>query len=237
MGIRYAVKQRIEAFVISLAVHLIKVLIGQIAQPRHKGIAQQITQSKDVFREAVRIRVVFPQSQDRVVFQKAIEHIKRLARRAGYYPRAEHRILVGGVGVHGYRSLVIAKIARVIRGKQGALLDTKALAIGRGSNAFSPNPADGQLMMEIDQRGIGGFDGVLAQKSAGHMLEHIHSDTFRALAHRSDAEIRAMSNQRCQQGGIETLGAWFVSAERPERSREVRLVIDFAQQIFDPDAP
>jgi len=34
MGIRYAVKQRIEAFVISLAVHLIKVLIGQIAQPR-----------------------------------------------------------------------------------------------------------------------------------------------------------------------------------------------------------
>jgi hypothetical protein len=40
MGIRYAMKQRIEASVISLAVHLIKVLIGQIAQPRHKGIAQ-----------------------------------------------------------------------------------------------------------------------------------------------------------------------------------------------------
>jgi hypothetical protein len=71
------------------------------------------------------------------------------------------------VGVHGYRSLVIAKIPRVIRGKQGALLDTKALAIGRGSNAFSPNAADGKLMMEIDQRGIGGFDGVLAQKPAG----------------------------------------------------------------------
>jgi hypothetical protein len=69
------------------------------------------------------------------------------------------------------------------------------------------------------------------------MLEHIHSDPLRALAHRSDAEIGAMSNQRCQQGGIETLGAWFVSAEWPERSREVRLVIDFAQQIFDPDAP
>jgi hypothetical protein len=32
MGICYAVKQRIEAFVINLAVHLIKVLIGQIAQ-------------------------------------------------------------------------------------------------------------------------------------------------------------------------------------------------------------
>ena len=63
------------ASVISLAVHLIKVLIGQIAQPRHKGIAQQITQSKDVFREAVRTRVVLPQSQDRVVFQKAIERI------------------------------------------------------------------------------------------------------------------------------------------------------------------
>jgi hypothetical protein len=91
--------------------------------------------------------------------------------------------------------------------------------------------------MEIDQRGIGSFDGVLAQKPAGHMLEHIHSDPLRALAHRSDAEIGAMSNQRCQQGGIETLGAWFVSGERPERSREVRLVIDFAQQIFDPDAP
>ena len=211
------------ASVISLAVHLIKVLIGQIAQPRHKGIAQQITQSKDVFREAVRIRVVLPQSQDRVVFQKAIEHIKRLARRAGYYARAEHRILIGGVGVHGYRSLVIAKIPRVIRGKQGALLDTKALAIGRGSNAFSPNAADEELMMEIDQRGIGSFDGVLAQKPAGHMLEHIHSDPLRALAHRSDTEIGAMSNQRSQQ-------------ERPERSREVRLLIDFAQQIFDPDA-
>jgi hypothetical protein len=55
------------------------------------------------------------------------------------------------------------------------LLNTKALATGRGSNAFSPNAADGKLMMEIDQRGIGGFDGVLAQKLAGHMLEHIHS--------------------------------------------------------------
>src|SRR4029077_3712337 len=76
MGIRYAVKQRIEASVISLAAHLIKEIIGQTAQPGHKGIAQKITQSKDVFREAVRIRVVLPQSQDRVVFQKAIEHIR-----------------------------------------------------------------------------------------------------------------------------------------------------------------
>jgi hypothetical protein len=121
---------------------------------------------------------VLPQSQDRVVFQKAIEHIKRLARRAGYYARAEHRILVGGVGVHGYRSLVIAKIPRVIRGKQGALLDTKALAIGRGSNAFSQNAADGKLMMEIDQHGIGGFDGVLAQKPAGHMASISPRKTF-----------------------------------------------------------
>ena len=77
-------------------------------------------------------------------------------------------------------------------------------------------------MMEIDQRGVGGFDGVLAQKPAGHMLEHIHGDPLRALAHRSDAEIGAMSDQSCEQGGIETLGAWFVSAEWPERPREVR---------------
>lgn len=63
MGICYAVKQRIEASVISLAVHLIEVLIGQIAQPGHKGIAQQITQSKDVFREAVRIRVRYNSSR------------------------------------------------------------------------------------------------------------------------------------------------------------------------------
>jgi len=87
-------------------------------------------------------------------------------------------------------------------------------------------------MMEIDQRGIGGFDGVLAQKPAGHMLEHIHSDPLRALAHPSDAEIGAMSNQRCQQGGIETLGARFVSAERPKRSREVRLAQEFKRIGF-----
>ena len=38
---------------ISSAVHLKEVLVGQIAQPRHEGIAEQVTHSEDVLREAM----------------------------------------------------------------------------------------------------------------------------------------------------------------------------------------
>jgi hypothetical protein len=38
----------------------------------------------------------------------------------------------------------------------GALLDAKALSVGRGGDAFSPDAADRKLVVEIDQRGIGG---------------------------------------------------------------------------------
>jgi len=50
------------------------------------------------------------------------------------------------------------------------LLNAEALAVGRGSNALSPDMAKRKLMMEVDQRGVGGFDSILSQKPAGHML-------------------------------------------------------------------
>ena len=53
-------------------------------------------------------------------------------------------------------------------------------------------------MMKIHQRGIGGFDGVLAQEPPGHVLEHVHGDPLRALAHGGDAEIGAVGDQGCQ---------------------------------------
>ena len=91
-------------------------------------------------------------------------------------------------------------------------------------------------MVEVDQRGIGGFDGVLAKEPAGHVLEHVHGDALGALAHGGDAQIGAMSNQGCQQCRIDLFRTRLVSAKRPKRSREVRLAVDLPQQILDPHA-
>ena len=58
-------------------------------------------------------------------------------------------------------------------------------------------PSEDEVMPspQIHQRGIGGFDGVLAQKPPGRVLEHVDRDSLSALAHGSDAEIGAVGNQ------------------------------------------
>src|SRR4051794_18455050 len=97
--------------------------------------------------------------------------------------------------IHGNGPIVIAKITRIVRGEKRALLDAEALAIGGGNNTFSPDAAEGKLMMEVNQRGIGGFDGVLAQEPAAHVLEHIHRDPLSALAHSGNTEICTVGDQ------------------------------------------
>ena len=86
-------------------------LIGQIAQPWHEGIAEQITQPKDVLGKAVRIGVVFAhlglpargryrrKAQNRIVFEQSVQHVKRFSRGTGDDARAENRVLIGGVRV------------------------------------------------------------------------------------------------------------------------------------------
>src|SRR4051812_23002215 len=98
--------------------------------------------------------------------------------------------------IHRNRPIVIAEITWIVRGEKRALLDAKALAVGGGHDTFSPDPADGKLMMEVDQRSISGFDGVLAQEPATHVLEHIHGDPLSALAHSGNAEICTVGDQR-----------------------------------------
>jgi DDE domain len=75
-------------------------LVGEIAQPRHKRVAQQKAQAEQLFGEAVRVGVVLPWTQDRIVLQQSVEHIERFAGRARNYPSAKHTVLVGGMECH-----------------------------------------------------------------------------------------------------------------------------------------
>lgn len=96
--------------------------------------------------------------------------------------------------VYRHCPVVITEVPRVVRRKQRALLDAEPLAVGGRSNSLSPNAADRKLMMEVDQRGVGGLDGVLTQEPAAHVLEHVHRNALRALAHGGNAQIRAVGD-------------------------------------------
>jgi len=96
-------------------VEFVEPLIRQIAEPGHERVAHQKGGPKDVFSEPVSVRVVLPQAQDRVVFEQAIQDIKRLARRARNDTRAENRILVRGMSVYADRAIIVAEVARVKR--------------------------------------------------------------------------------------------------------------------------
>ena len=103
---------------LDLTVHRKEMLIGKIPKPRHEGITEQIAQSKYMFCESMGIRAVLAEAQNGVVFEQAIEHIKRLARRAGDDARAEHRILIRGVRIYGGRPVVITQVPRIVGEEQ-----------------------------------------------------------------------------------------------------------------------
>ncbi len=62
VAVGHSMQQRVEASVVGLPAHLINVLVGEIAQPGHEGITEQITQSKNMLREAMRVRVVLAEA-------------------------------------------------------------------------------------------------------------------------------------------------------------------------------
>ncbi len=109
-----------------------------------------------------------------LISMQAIEHIERLARRAGDDARAKHGILIRSVRVHGDGPLVVAEIARIVGGEQRAFLDSKALAVRRGGDAFSPDTADRELMMKIHivlYAGISRNNRAFRQVLTGSLLE------------------------------------------------------------------
>ena len=66
----------------------------------------------------MRVGVVLPWTQNRIVLQQSVEHIQCLARRARNYPSAENTVLVGGVRKNRDRPLIVAKISRIKGGQQ-----------------------------------------------------------------------------------------------------------------------
>ena len=68
----------------------VKLLICQVPNARHEGIAQQIAQPKGVLNVPMRVSGMLSQAQDGVVFQQAVQDIEGLARRAGDDPGAKN---------------------------------------------------------------------------------------------------------------------------------------------------
>jgi hypothetical protein len=75
VSIDSTVEERVHPSRIGAPVHLKEVLVGQIAQLWHEGIAEQVTQPEDVLREAVGIGIVLAEAQHGVVFEQAVQHI------------------------------------------------------------------------------------------------------------------------------------------------------------------
>src|SRR5262249_22772932 len=85
------------------------------------------------------------------------------------------------------------------RGEQGALLQSKPLPIGGRSRAAAPHRAQRKLMVVIHKHGVGGMEGIFAQKPTANMLQHVHRNSLGTLPHGCDPEIGAMGNQqRCK---------------------------------------
>jgi hypothetical protein len=62
------------------SIDAIQLLASEIPQPRHKAIAQQVTEPEQLFGKTVGIGEILARAQDGVLFQQPAQHIERFAR-------------------------------------------------------------------------------------------------------------------------------------------------------------
>ena len=90
--------------------------------------------------------------------------------------------------------------------------------------------------MVVDQGHVGRLQGLLTQPPVAHLLEHVHRDPFGTVAHGRDAEIRAVRDQRGQQGRGQMSRAGLVFPQGLERAREPAPRVYLREHLFDADA-
>ena len=88
-------------------------------------------------------------------------------------------------------------------------------------------------MVEVDQDGVGGFEGLLSQAPLGHVLQHIRGDAFHTVGHGGNAQIRAVGDQGCQQGGEEMWNTGCLFVWTAKRVGETTPGINLHQEIFN----
>jgi len=80
--------------------------------------------------------------------------------------------------------------------------------------------------MNVDRCGIGGLQRGLGQEEAADVLQHVGGDALGAVAHRGDAQVGAVGDERRELAVVEIRQARFVAADRPELAGEAALPID-----------
>ena len=174
--------------------------------------------------------------QHRIIFQESVQHVQRLPRCTGDRPRAVYGVLVRQVRVDGDRTVVVTEVARIERRQQRIGLDAKALPIGGRGGPFPPDGTEIQAVMIVDQGCVGRLQSLLTQPPVAHLLEHVHRDAFGTVPHGRDAEIRAVRDQRGQQGRGQMGRAGLVIPQGLERAREAAPRVYLRKHLFDADA-
>ena len=230
-------EQRLQGAVIGGAIDRAQHLVGKILQSRHELDAEQGAQPEEVLGEAMGVRGMLADRQDSVVFEDAGEHVTRFARCAGDHPRGVDTVLVGSVGIEGERAVVIAEIAGIEAAEQAVALDRKALPVGRRAAAVSPDTAERQMMVVIDEDGVGCREGFIAQKPSAGVLQHFRREVVDALAHRSEAEIGAVGNQRGEQRAIGIARVrGHIAAECLKSAGEAAPLVNVLEHVLDAHA-
>ena len=140
--------------------------VGEVPQPRGEAVAQQIEEGKDDLGGPGRIRGMFLNRQLRFVIAEFVKHIGRVADGHGHVCGAILRELIRGPTVKGDPQAIAER-----RGKRagvpGFARHRKPLAIGGGEDAAPPELAEWEVIVIVDQRGEGGFEGFLAEVPGG----------------------------------------------------------------------
>jgi hypothetical protein len=179
-----ATKQWLQRAVVAGAVDTAEDLVRQVLRPRHEGDAEQNARAEQVLGEAVRIGRVFADDEGGVVVENAAEHVAGFARRAGDCLRRIDAVQVGSVGIEGERAIVVAEVAGIEAAQQAIALYREALPIGGGAAAVTPDAAEWQAVMVIDQDRVGRLQRRLAQEPPAGVLQRLGGD--RALAKAGD---------------------------------------------------
>ena len=61
------------------AIGFVELLISEVFEAGHERVAQQVTQPKQLFSEAMGIRIVFTRTEEGLIFQQSIQNIERFA--------------------------------------------------------------------------------------------------------------------------------------------------------------
>ena len=73
-GIDRAMDDVIEAAIMLGAIQLVELLLAHV-QPGHQGKAQEVTEAKQLVREAMLVDKMFPGAQDRIVVEQPVEYV------------------------------------------------------------------------------------------------------------------------------------------------------------------